>query len=204
MASAARNITKVNLELGGKAPAIVLDDADIDLAVGTLAASKTINTGQACNCAERVYVHKAVAEEFREKLAGAVGGISQGDPFGETPVQMGPLIDRAAVGRIDALVNNARSLGADVLTGGAQVDGDGFHYQPTVVSGTTPDMDIMHREIFGPVIVVNDIASLDEGIALANASEYGLTSSIFPRSLSSAMRAISELRFGETYEIGRA
>src|SRR3546814_18783216 len=75
MASVARNITKVNLELGGKAPAIVLDDADIDLAVGTLAASKTINTGQACNCAERVYVHKAVAEEFREKLAGAVGGI---------------------------------------------------------------------------------------------------------------------------------
>src|SRR3546814_14649190 len=112
---------------------------------------------------------------------------------------MCPLIDRAAVGRIDALVNNVRSLGAYVLTGGAQVDGDGFHYQPTVVSGTTPDMDIMHREIFGPVIVVNDIASLDEGIALANASEYGLTSSIFTRSLSSAMRAISELRFGETY-----
>lgn len=199
MASAARNITKVNLELGGKAPAIVLDDANIDLAVGCLSASKAINTGQACNCAERVYVHKAVAEQFRQKLAAAVGAISQGDPLGDTPVAMGPLINRAAVQRIDALVDNARSLGAQVLTGGTVVDGAGCHYAPTVVAGTTPDMDIMHREIFGPVIVVNEIESLDEGIAAANASEYGLTSSIFTDSLSSTMKAISELRFGETY-----
>lgn len=199
MASAARNITKVNLELGGKAPAIVLDDANIDLAVGTLAASKTINTGQACNCAERVYVHKAVAQEFREKLAGAIGAITQGDPFGGQEVTMGPLINRAAVQRIGALVDNARSLGAEVLAGGAAAGGAGCHYQPTLVAGTTPEMDIMHREIFGPVIVVNEIDSLDEGIALANASEYGLTSSIFTDSLSSTMKAITELRFGETY-----
>lgn len=199
MASAARNVTKVNLELGGKAPAIVLDDANIDLAVGTLAASKTINTGQACNCAERVYVHEAVAQEFRDKLAGAMEAITHGDPFGEEAVAMGPLINRTAVQRIGALVDNARSLGAQVLAGGAMVDGAGCHYRPTVVAGTTPDMDIMHREIFGPVIVVNEIGSLDEGIALANASEYGLTSSIFTDSLSSTMKAIAELRFGETY-----
>jgi lactaldehyde dehydrogenase/glycolaldehyde dehydrogenase len=199
MASAARNLTKVNLELGGKAPVIVLDDADIDLAVGALTMSKTINTGQACNCAERVYVQKGAADAFRSKLAASVGAISQGDPFGETPVAMGPLINRAAVQRIEALVDNARSLGAQVLTGGKVVEGDGCHYSPTVLAVTTPDMDIMHREIFGPVIVVNEIDSLGEGIAIANASEYGLSSSIFTTSLSSAMTAISELRFGETY-----
>ncbi len=199
MATAARNITKVNLELGGKAPAIVLDDADIDLAVATLTASKTINTGQACNCAERVYVHKAVAQEFRDKLAASVGAISQGDPLGETPVAMGPVINRAAVRRIEALVDNARSLGAEVLAGGAVLEGTGCHYRPTVLAGTTPDMDIMHREIFGPVIVVNEIESLDEAISLANASEYGLTSSIFTTGLRSAMKAIEELKFGETY-----
>lgn len=199
MANAARNITKVNLELGGKAPAIVLDDADIDLAVGMLSASKTINTGQACNCAERVYVHKSVAQEFRDKLAGAVGAITQGDPFAADSVAMGPLINQAAVQRIGALVDNARSLGAGVLIGGAPAEGVGCHYQPTILTDTTPDMDIMQREIFGPVIVVNEIESLDEGIALANASEYGLTSSIFTDSLASAMKAIAELRFGETY-----
>lgn len=199
MANAARNITKVNLELGGKAPAIVLDDANIDLAVGMLSASKTINTGQACNCAERVYVHKAVAQEFRDKLAGAVGAITQGDPFAADPVAMGPLINQAAVQRIDALVDNARSLGASVMVGGAPGESAGCHYQPTVLIDTTPEMDIMHREIFGPVIVVNEIENLDEGIALANASEYGLTSSIFTDSLASAMKAIAELRFGETY-----
>ena len=199
MASAARNITKVNLELGGKAPVIVLDDADVDLAVQTLTMSKTINAGQACNCAERVYVQKGVAHQLREKLAASVGAISQGDPLGEAPVAMGPVINRAAVQRIEALVDNARSLGADVLAGGSALDGPGCHYQPTLLSGTTPDMDIMHREIFGPVIVVNEICDLDEGITLANASDYGLSSSIFTRSLSSAMKAISELRFGETY-----
>ncbi len=199
MASAARNVTKVSLELGGKAPAIILDDANIDLAVATLKASKSINSGQACNCAERVYVHRAVADEFRDKLAAAVGSISQGDPFGNSPVEMGPLINRAAVERISGLVDNARSLGAAVLAGGSTADGEGFHYRPTVLAGTTPDMDIMQREIFGPVVVVNEIESLDEGIALANASDYGLTSSIFTSSLSSAMRAIAELRFGETY-----
>lgn len=199
MARAAGNITKVNLELGGKAPAIVLDDANIDLAVATLKASKTINSGQACNCTERVYVHSAVAQEFRDKLALSIGSITQGDPLAERGVEMGPLINKAAVQRIDGLVSNARKLGAEVLTGGEVSAGDGCHYRPTLIAGTTPDMDIMQREIFGPVIIVNEIDSLDEGIRCANDSEYGLSSSIFTESLSSAMRAISELQFGETY-----
>ena len=200
MASAARNITKVNLELGGKAPAIVLDDADIDLAVGVLRASKALNSGQACNCAERVYVHRSIADEFSDKLSQAMATIGYGDPMAEAPIDMGPLINRASVERLTALVEDARGKGAQILTGGtAGASGDGCHFAPTVVSGTTADMDIMSREIFGPVLVVNPIDDLDQAIALANDSEYGLTSSIFTRSLKSAFQAVNELKFGETY-----
>jgi lactaldehyde dehydrogenase/glycolaldehyde dehydrogenase len=200
MGDAAKNITKVNLELGGKAPAIVMDDADVDLAVAVLRASKALNTGQACNCAERIYVHRSVAQEFSEKLSQAMAGIRYGDPLASAPIDMGPLINRTAVDRLSALVEDARMKGAEILTGGnAGAVGQGCHFEPTVVVGTTPDMEIMSREIFGPVLVVNPVDDLDQAIALSNDSEYGLTSSIFTRSLGTAMRAISELKFGETY-----
>ena len=200
MAQAATNLTKVNLELGGKAPAIVLDDADVDLAVGVLKASKALNSGQACNCAERIFVQRGVADTFSEKLAAAMGSIRYGDPLGDAPIDMGPLINRAAVERIDAMVDDARAQGAEVLAGGTAADrGDGCHYAATVLSGTTPAMQVEQRELFGPVVMVTPIDDLDHGIALANDSEYGLTSSIFTAGLNSAMRAISELRFGETY-----
>jgi len=200
MASAARNITKVNLELGGKAPAIVLDDANIELAIGCLKVAKSLNTGQACNSAERVYVQKGIAAEFTDKLAKAVGSIRSGDPFGGAEVDMGPLINRAAVERIGALVEDARGKGAKVLVGGAAESArEGFHYRPTVLTNVKPDMAIMKREIFGPVLLVETVENLDEGIARANDSEYGLTSSIFTTNISSAMKAIAELRYGETY-----
>ena len=200
MADAATNITKVNLELGGKAPAIVLDDATLDLAIGVLKASKALNSGQACNCAERVYVQRSIAAEFKEKLAAAMASISYGDPMAATPVDMGPLINEAAVQRLTGLMEDARTKGADILTGGVAGErGGGFHFAPTVISGSTPDMHISTRELFGPVLVVDEIEDLDDGIARANASEYGLTSSIFTNSLNAAMKAVSELRFGETY-----
>ncbi len=200
MASAAANLTKVNLELGGKAPAIILDDANVDLAVGVLKASKSLNSGQACNCAERIYVQRGVAAEFRDKLAAAMGSISYGDPMGEASIDMGPLINQAAVDRIAAMIDDARGKGADILVGGkAEARGGGFHYAATVLAGTTPDMQVEQRELFGPVVMVHEIDDLDHGIALANDSEYGLTSSIFTASLGAAMKAIAELRFGETY-----
>lgn len=200
MANAARNITKVSLELGGKAPAIILDDADIDLAVASIKLSKSLNSGQACNCTERVYVQRAVHAQFCEKLAAAFNSVSVGDPLGQHPVDMGPLINRAAVERIDQLVADARGKGAEVLAGGRGAQaGAGCYYNPTLVAGTQAGMDILHREIFGPVVLVDSIDDLDEGIARANDSEYGLSSSIFTRSLSSSMRAIGELKFGETY-----
>lgn len=200
MASAGANLTKVNLELGGKAPAIVMDDADLDLAAGVLRASKALNSGQACNCAERIYVHEKVADAFKDKLAAAMATVRHGDPLGEAPVDMGPLINRAAVDRISEMVEDARQRGAQVLAGGgADTAGGGFHYRATVLADTTDDMAVMRRELFGPVVMVNPVADLDEAIAKANDSEYGLTSSIFTAGLNTAMRAIRQLRFGETY-----
>jgi len=200
MASAARNITKVSLELGGKAPAIILDDANIDQAVATLKAAKTMNSGQACNCTERVYVQRGIAAQFTEKLAAAFETISYGDPLAAQPTDMGPLINRNSVERIANLVNDAQRLGAQIITGGKPGSGgDGCHFQPTVIAHTQPGMQILQKEIFGPVVLVDTIDSLDEGIARANDSEYGLTSSIFTSSLTSAMHAIGALKFGETY-----
>lgn len=200
MANAASNVTKVSLELGGKAPSIVLADANIDLAVGVLRASKSLNSGQACNCTERVYVQRSACAEFTDKLATAVASIQFGDPLGDKPVEMGPLINRASVERLQLLVDDARKKGAELVTGGSgSAAGEGCYFKPTVLTKTSADMHILQREIFGPVVLVDPVDDLDEAIAKANDSEYGLSSSIFTSNLNSAMHAISRLKFGETY-----
>jgi lactaldehyde dehydrogenase/glycolaldehyde dehydrogenase len=200
MAAAAPNITKLNLELGGKAPAIVLADADLDLAVKAITASRVINTGQVCNCAERVYVERKVADPFIEQMAAAMAATRYGDPLAEDNLDMGPLINQAALDKVARMVTVAKGEGAEVVTGGAVADkGQGFHYQPTVLAGCGGEMAIMRQEIFGPVLPIQIVEDLDEAIALANDSDYGLTSSIYTSSLSAAMRASNELDFGETY-----
>lgn len=200
MQAAGRNLTRVNLELGGKAPAIVLADADLDLAAKAIYDSRVINTGQVCNCAERVYVERSVHDALIERLAKLFAATRYGDPSAETDLHMGPLINQAGLDKVAAMVEQARSDGAHVVVGGKRAElGRGFHYEPTLITGTRADMDIMRKEIFGPVLPVQAVDGLDEAIALANDSEYGLTSSIFTRSIDSAMRAARELRFGETY-----
>ncbi|WP_069384333.1 aldehyde dehydrogenase [Halomonas caseinilytica] len=200
MRNAANNITKVNLELGGKAPAIVLNDADIDLAVNSIRASRIINTGQVCNCAERVYVQRQVAEEFSAKIAQAMSATTYGDPLAQPDVEMGPLINQEGLDKVAQMVQTAIQDGADLLTGGQVADlGSGFHYQPTVLANCRSDMSIMRDEIFGPVLPIQIIDDLDEAISLANESDYGLTSSIYTQSLEKAMHACRELDFGETY-----
>lgn len=200
MAQAARNITKVNLELGGKAPAIVMADADIDLAVRAVRDSRIINSGQVCNCAERVYVSEQVAAEFTDKLVAAMTVISFGDPLGNTPVDMGPLINKEATDRIGGMVARAVSDGADLLTGGtASSAGGGAYFEPTVLFNCKQKSEIMQEEIFGPVLPIDVFHDLDEAIAKANDSAFGLTSSIYTRDLKTAMRACNEIRFGETY-----
>ncbi|ALN19138.1 aldehyde dehydrogenase [Ectopseudomonas mendocina] len=200
MAAAAPHITKLNLELGGKAPAIVLADADLDLAVNAIKASRVINTGQVCNCAERVYVERKVADQFIDKIASAMAATRYGDPSAQTDLDMGPLINQAGLDKVAQMVRTAVGQGAQVITGGNVADlGQGFHYQPTVLAGCATDMEIMRKEIFGPVLPIQIVDDLDEAIARANDSEYGLTSSIYTRNLSAALKASRELDFGETY-----
>ncbi|MGQ7249370.1 aldehyde dehydrogenase [Halomonas sp. V046] len=200
MANAAGNLTKLNLELGGKAPAIVLGDADLDLAVKAIRASRIINTGQVCNCAERVYVERTVADEFVTRMGKAMAATTFGDPLAQPDVEMGPLINRAGLDKVGRMVKAAVGEGAELITGGAVADlGHGFHYQPTVLAGCRADMGIMRQEIFGPVLPIQVVDSLDEAIVLANDSDYGLTSSVYTRSLANAMRACREIDYGETY-----
>lgn len=200
MEVAAKNLTRVNLELGGKAPAIVLEDADLDLAVESIWQSRVINTGQVCNCAEKVFVQRSVHDEFVAKLAAKFETTRYGDPSAIEDLDMGPLINETSLERVDAVVVRAQEQGATVVTGGAKADlGQGYHYQPTVLTGARNDMEIMRNETFGPVLPVQAVEDLDEAIALANDSDYGLTSSIFTKSLDLALKAIDELEYGETY-----
>jgi lactaldehyde dehydrogenase / glycolaldehyde dehydrogenase len=199
MQAAAPNITKVSLELGGKAPAIVMADADLDLAVNAIRDSRIINTGQVCNCAERVYVHESIADEFEARITAAMKNTVTGDPF--TPgVEMGPLVSKSQLQSVETAVEQAVKDGATVSVGGKRDDcGRGYYYQPTVLTNCRQETDILRKEIFGPVLPIARFSDLDEAIALANDCEYGLTSSIFTRSLDAAMRAANELKFGETY-----
>ncbi len=200
MKAASKNITKVNLELGGKAPAIVMDDADLDLAVEAVVNSRVINTGQVCNCTERVYVHEAIAEEFMNRVVSRMEAVTYGNPLEQAELDMGPLINTQALNSVEEKVNRALEQGAKVLTGGARVDsGKGYHYMPTVLGNVTQDMDIMREETFGPVLPIMTVKDLDEAIELANDCEFGLTSSIYTQNIDVAMRASNELKFGETY-----
>ncbi len=199
MRAAAGNITKVSLELGGKAPAIVMADADLDLAVKAIRASRIINTGQVCNCAERVYVQEQVAQEFTSKMIAAMKQTVVGDPF-NAATEMGPLVSKRQLELVEAAVDQARRDGAKVELGGGRHDSrKGHYFQPTVLTGCRQETDIMQNEIFGPVLPIATFKSVDEAIDNANDCEYGLTSSVYTRSLNVAMRASNELKFGETY-----
>jgi lactaldehyde dehydrogenase/glycolaldehyde dehydrogenase len=199
MATAAKNITKVCLELGGKAPAIVMDDADLELAVKAIVDSRVINTGQVCNCAERVYVQKGIYDQFVNRLGEALKAVQFGNPGERNDIAMGPLINAAALQRVEQKVARAVQEGARVALGGKAVEGKGYYYPPTLLLDVRQEMAIMHEETFGPVLPVVVFNTLEEAIAMANDSDYGLTSSIYTQNLNIAMKAIKGLKFGETY-----
>ena len=199
MEAASRNMTRVNLELGGNAPAIVLNDADLELTANALFNSRVLNTGQVCNAAERVYVQRGIADKLAERVTRLMAETRYGNPLTDANLHMGPIINKGGLDKISALVDAARKQGAQVLTGGRVADRPGFHYEPTVLMGCTDQMDVMSKEIFGPVLPIRVVDDLDEALALANDSEYGLTSSVFTQNLNAAMKAARELRFGETY-----
>jgi lactaldehyde dehydrogenase / glycolaldehyde dehydrogenase len=200
MENAAQNITKVSLELGGKAPSIVMDDADLDLAVKSVLDSRIINSGQVCNCTERVYVHEDVASEFISKITEAMSKVTYGNPLEDENVAMGPLSNAGGLKNVEDMVNRAVKNGATVLTGGKRGESDkGFYYEPTVLTNVDNSMEIMHEEIFGPVLPIATFKTLDEAIELSNDCQYGLTSAIFTNDVNNMMRASNELEFGETY-----
>ncbi|MYV17209.1 aldehyde dehydrogenase [Lactobacillus rossiae] len=200
MSDAADHLAKVSLELGGKAPAIVCKDADIDLAVQAIIDSRVDNNGQVCNNAERVYVQEDVADEFVKKLTDKMSKITVGDPNKDETIGMGPLINKAALDNVDGMVQRAVKAGGKVTTGGRPADIDkGFYYLPTVITNVKQDSEIIQHEIFGPVLPIVTFKTLDEAIDMSNDNDLGLTSSIFTENLDNAAKAANELQDGETY-----
>lgn len=201
MLSAAQNLTKVSLELGGKAPALVLKDADLDLAVKAILASRVGNTGQICNCAERVYVHRSLKDDFIAKMMVAMKGVRYGNPANVESgmLDMGPLIEQRAVESVARKVQHAVEQGATLVYGGKRVESKGYFFEPTLLTDVNNSMDIMKEETFGPVLPVAVFDSLDEAVALANDSSFGLTSSVYTTNLNEAFYVTRRLQFGETY-----
>jgi succinate-semialdehyde dehydrogenase/glutarate-semialdehyde dehydrogenase len=191
----AEQILKVSMELGGNAPFLIFEDADLDLAVEGAMLAKMRNTGEACTSANRFHVHEAVAGEFAERLAERMGALKVGRGT-EDGVQVGPLIDDAQRGKVEELVEDARSKGANVVVGGERSNGAGYFYKPTVIGDVPDGARVLREEIFGPVAPVKGFQSEEEAIAAANATEYGLVAYVFTRDINRAFRVIEELETG--------
>ena len=195
MAQCAPTLKKISLELGGNAPFIVFDDADVDAAVAGAIASKYRNAGQTCVCANRLLVQEGIYEEFSRKLAAQVGALQVGVGT-ETGVTQGPLIDAAALAKVEAHVADAIARGARVLTGGKRHARGGTFFEPTVLADVTPAMRCAREEIFGPVAPLFKFRDETEAIALANATEYGLAGYFYARDLSRVWRVAEALEYG--------
>jgi lactaldehyde dehydrogenase/glycolaldehyde dehydrogenase len=199
MAAASQNITKVSLELGGKAPAIVFPDADLEAAAQWIVDSRIGNNGQICNNAERVYVHKDIKKEFTDILLRKMQAVKVGDPCKDHTVDMGPLVEERALNSVTEKVNRAVAQGAKVLCGGHRVGTKGYFYAATLLDNCTQDMDIIHEETFGPVLPIVEFSDIDQVIKWANDVEYGLASSVFTKDIDTATKVVRNLEFGETY-----
>jgi len=198
MRNAAANMTKVSLELGGKAPCIVMDDARLDAAVDAIVSSRIIYSGQVCNCAERIYVQEGVYDAFLEKFVEKMRASKCGAP-NEEGAEFCSLISSDHREKVRGMVERAVAAGAKVECGGKSIEGPGYRFEATVLTGATQDSEIVQKEVFGPVIPVLKFGTFDEALDLANDSEYGLASSIFTESYRLIERARNELLFGETY-----
>src|SRR3954468_14245404 len=195
MQQASEQILRVSMELGGNAPFLVFEDADLDAAVEGAMIAKMRNVGEACTAANRFHVAEGVADAFADKLAAKMGELKIGR--GTDPdVKVGPLIDDDQRGKIDELVQDATAKGAKVLVGGERVDGAGYFYRPTVLSDVPDDARLLKEEIFGPVAPVRGFASEDEAVAAANDTEFGLVAYVFTRDIKRAFRVIEGLQTG--------
>jgi succinate-semialdehyde dehydrogenase/glutarate-semialdehyde dehydrogenase len=195
LTQAAENVLRTSMELGGNAPFLVFDDADLDKAVDGAMLAKFRNIGQACTAANRFIVHESVADEFTARIAARVGELTIGRGT-DDGVAIGPLITDGAVDKADALVQDAIARGATLVTGGSRVDGPGSFYQPTVLSGIVAGSDILREEIFGPVVTIVPFTDEADAVALANDTEYGLVSYVFTRDLARGQRLVESLQTG--------
>ena len=195
IAQAAEGVLRVSMELGGNAPFVVFDDADLDKAVDGAMLAKFRNIGQACTAANRFIVHTSVADEFARRVTERVNAMRVGRGT-EEGVQIGPLIDVKAVEGAEALVSDAVARGARLLTGGSAVDGPGTFFEPTVITDVVGGSDILREEIFGPVLAIATFTDEDEAVRLANDTEYGLVSYVFTEDLARGMRMIDRLETG--------
>ena len=199
MKAAANNITKVSLELGGKAPVVVFPDADLELAAQAILDSRIGNNGQICNNAERLYIHKDVKEKLTAMLKEKFAAVKVGDPFSSDDIDMGPLVEKRALESVEAKLANAVKQGAKILVGGNRVGTKGYFFEATLLDNCTQDMDIIHEETFGPVLPIIEFSDIDQVIEWCNDCEYGLASSVFTNDINTAARMVRELEFGETY-----
>jgi succinate-semialdehyde dehydrogenase/glutarate-semialdehyde dehydrogenase len=195
MAAATENVLRTSMELGGNAPFIVFDDADLDDAVDGALAAKMRNMGEACTAANRFLVQEAVAEEFAAKLAARIGALTVGRGT-EAGTDVGPMIEEKVRTSIHALVTEAVAAGATVLAGGRTVDGDGFFYQPTVLGNVPNGAAILAQEIFGPVAPVTTFTDEEDAIRIANSTEYGLAAYLYTKDFSRLLRVSEQLEFG--------
>jgi lactaldehyde dehydrogenase / glycolaldehyde dehydrogenase len=197
----AEDLKVLRLELGGKAPLVVAEDADIGAAVKAAVASRFENCGQICICNERMYLHEKIADQFMGRFIESVKRLKVGNPL--ELVDVGPKFSQAELEKVEAMVAGAVKAGAKVAAGGKRPSGPDFAkghwFEPTVLTGLRNDMEIMQREVFGPVIPVMTVTDFDEGLSLANDSAYGLSAYVFTKDLRRLMRLVRELKFGEIY-----
>jgi acyl-CoA reductase-like NAD-dependent aldehyde dehydrogenase len=191
-------IKKVHLELGGKAPAVIFEDADLAWVAQRLRRSSFYNTGQDCTAATRIIVHKSVADRLRELLLREIQEIRVGDPF-DPQITMGPLVSKAQLEKVAGMVERAKRAGAKILVGGNRPDGKGYFYLPTVIDGVQQADEIVQKEVFGPVLTVQTFEREAEALALANGVAYALTGSVWTQNLDRAMRVLNKLQFGTVW-----
>ena len=202
MQNAATHLTPISLELGGKAPFIVMPDADLDLAVKSAVTSRFMNCGQVCICNERTLVHQDVYRPFLDAFVEQARALRIGDPLSED-TDIGPKVSRPELEKVEAMVAKAINSGARVVLGGSRPESPptpgGNWYSATVLTDVGPDMAIMQDEIFGPVVPIVPFRSFEEAVAISNGSRYGLSAYLFTRDVRQVMKAIRDIDFGELY-----